>query len=174
MIPLTAGAARPVYHAVGVIAMNRGEALRALRADHEAVNRVLAQLDSALARSENPETLAVLREAARFLAEDLARHLAREEGFLFPVLERHIGREGGPVGVMLYEHEELRRLWPAFQGAVEAADLAAAASVGRALADLLAEHVHKEDWVLFPLAERVLTEEELEELRWALEAEASG
>lgn len=149
------------------------DALRVLRDDHQAVQGALADLQAALERLPAPEARRELEAVGRFLAEDLARHLAREENVLFPALERHIGREGGPIAVMLQEHDELRRLWPAFQRAVAAGTAAEAAHLGRSLGQLLAEHLHKEDWVLFPLAERVLTAEELREVRWALAGEES-
>ncbi len=144
------------------------DALQALRQDHEAVRQALADLERWLARSPEEAGGEDLDAAVRFLAEDLEPHLAREETALFPVLERHIGREGGPVQVMLLEHEDLRRLWPAFRGAVAEGRWPEAARLGRALAELLAAHVHKEDMVLFPLAEHLLAPEELEEVRRTL------
>lgn len=146
-----------------------GDPLAALRADHEAVRGALEALGRWLAQPPAPLPAAL----ARFLERDLERHLAQEEDALFPALERYLGREGGPVYVMLLEHRELRRLAPALAQAAAAGRPREAAAAGEELLALLGEHVHKEDAVLFPLAERLLAPAELEEVRRRLE-EAGG
>jgi hemerythrin-like domain-containing protein len=91
-------------------------------------------------------------------------HHGKEEEYLFPMLEA-VGfvREAGPTGVMLDEHE-LGRLH--LGGMAEAIDAAAAGDpdavkvfLGRAWAyvDLLRRHIQKEDQVLFPMADHVLS-----------------
>jgi hemerythrin-like domain-containing protein len=90
-------------------------------------------------------------------------HHAKEEKVLFPLLEQRDPAAGGPVSVMLSEHEAGRAAIAAI-----AANLPAAASdaeARRAVAEnlglyahLLRLHINKENLVLFPLADRVLAE----------------
>ncbi len=110
---------------------------------------------------------------ARFLSRDVDRlHGQQEERGLFPVLGRHIPMEGGPISVMIGEHESLRALqrdleWsgrkleddPLADDALTTID-----SVSQAVQDLLAMHVFKEDSVLFPMAYRLLSPPEIEEI----------
>lgn len=90
-------------------------------------------------------------------------HHAKEEDALFPALERAgIPRLGGPVGVMLDEHQEGRRLLAEIMDNLEAAsgDSWAAGKVRSAAAGyvhLLRQHILKEDNVLFVMADQVLT-----------------
>lgn len=179
-------------------------ALAALYDAHRRLMEALGKLDRALALLEGAEDAEERRALAGVFAElggvfrrELESHLVQEERHLFPVLERYLGREGGPVGVMLLEHEELRRRVGAYDRAVgawgaaadrrggataRAADVAPAAdaataerSAARDLAEaagglsaLLAEHAHKEDAILFPMALRCLTDEELRAVAAAL------
>lgn len=106
-------------------------------------------------------------------ALDFIRHFAdqchhcKEEQVLFPALEAHgIPTEGGPVGMMLLEHEEGRALVRAMLDAlarIEAGDDSGEAglfdSAGRYLR-LLREHIQKEDEVLFRMADEVIPADE--------------
>lgn len=92
-----------------------------------------------------------------------ACHHGKEEDLLFPELEaRGIPREGGPIGVMLYEHQLGRQfvramkdaLGPASGGDTEA--LSRLVEAGRGFIDLLTQHIHKEDHILFSMADRVM------------------
>lgn len=110
-------------------------------------------------------------------ALDFIRHFAdqchhcKEEQVLFPALEAHgIPTEGGPVGMMLLEHEEGRSLVRAMMDAlarIEAGDDSAEAglfdSAGQYLR-LLREHIQKEDEVLFRMADEVIPADEQKRL----------
>lgn len=110
-------------------------------------------------------------------ALDFIRHFAdqchhcKEEQVLFPALEAHgIPTEGGPVGMMLQEHEEARSLVRAMMDAlarIEAGDDSAEAglfdSAGQYLR-LLREHIQKEDEVLFRMADEVIPADEQKRL----------
>lgn len=172
-------------------------ALAALYDAHRRLMEALGKLDRALDLLEGAEDAEERRALAGVFAElggvfrrELESHLVQEETHLFPVLERYLGREGGPVGVMLLEHEELRRRVGAYDRALAAwgaaaerrggatADAAPApaersaardlAGAAGGLSALLAEHAHKEDAILFPMALRCLTDEELQAVAAAL------
>ncbi len=141
-----------------------------LREEHEVILRALGVLERfgrALEAGEavDREGLAWLQ---RFFGTFADRcHHGKEEQHLFPALERHgIPREGGPIGVMLQEHEEGRAL----VRAMAQEDGHRAAEAIRAYAALLRAHIEKENGVLFPMAEQVLPESEQHGLLRAFDA----
>lgn len=112
-------------------------------------------------------------EFARFLARDVdGFHGRKEEEGLFPAIARHVGSEGGPVGVMLQDHGTLRSLHSALArdtdrlesdpGATEAWSRIVATT--EAVDDLLRFHIDKEDRVLFPMARELLSPGEIAEV----------
>lgn len=150
------------------------KATEILKEEHRVIDRVLAVLERAAARLEQGERVPedLFPKAVEFIRGFADRcHHGKEEGSLFPLLERQgIPKEGGPVGVMLFEHEEGRR-WVRLmeeagigyrRGEAEARrNLIEAA---RGYSELLREHIDKEDHVLFVIADRVLTETDQTEL----------
>ncbi|HEY6103772.1 MAG TPA: hemerythrin domain-containing protein [bacterium] len=77
----------------------------------------------------------------------------KEERCLFPALAKAgVPEAGGPVAVMLEEHDRGRALLRVMESGA-AADRARAA---REYVGLLREHIDKENGVLFPLADAVL------------------
>lgn len=139
-----------------------------LKEEHRVIERVLGVLEKAATRLERGEQLPkdLFPKAVEFIRGFADRcHHGKEEGSLFPLLERQgIPRQGGPIGVMLFEHEEGRR-WVklmdeagarysrgeegAAKGLIEGA---------RGYSQLLQAHIGKEDHVLFPMADQVLSE----------------
>lgn len=138
-----------------------------LRHEHEVILRALDALDAAARRLEDGQAVAHdaftrLTDFFRTYAD--ACHHIKEETVLFPRLEeRGMPRDGGPVGVMLYEHDEGRALVKALSAA--ATELASGASpevsgrvvrAARDFSSLLRGHIDKENHVLFMMAERLL------------------
>lgn len=132
----------------------------ALRHEHELILRAIALAEGVggkLVAGEAVErsTLTWLIEFFRTFADKC--HHWKEEQHLFPALARRgVPVEGGPIGVMLAEHEEGRRL---LRLMAEGSDREAAGAV-KAYAALLRAHIDKENGILFPLAEQVLSEAE--------------
>lgn len=90
-------------------------------------------------------------------------HHGKEEDVLFEAMVQNgFPRQGGPIAVMLHEHAQGRAYARALQAKVEqpgawsAADLQAIAEAATGYADLLHAHIHKEDAVLYPMAEQHL------------------
>lgn len=103
-------------------------------------------------------------------------HHAKEENLLFTRMQdRGLPVNGGPIGAMLHEHEEGRRLVRAAAqalpnaGAGDAAAAAALASNLLAYVRLLRQHIDKEDNVLYPMADQILTAADQTELAAAFE-----
>ena len=103
-------------------------------------------------------------------------HHAKEEDLLFARMqERGMPVHGGPISVMLQEHEEGRRL---VRAAAEALPRAAAGDTRAATAlatnllafvRLLRAHIDKEDNVLYPMADQILTATDQADLAAAFE-----
>ncbi len=138
---------------------------RDLIEEHRVILGVLDGLERALAAADagGDVPVAFLRDLVTFSQTFVDRcHHGKEEACLFPCLERRgIPREGGPIGVMLEEHEAGRRLVREIatqldryaQGAVPAR---AVLEPCRQYLDLLRAHIAKENEVLFPMGEGVL------------------
>lgn len=142
------------------------EATKILIDEHRVIEQVLAVLEKAADRLEADQGMQAdfFLSAAEFIKgfADGCHH-RKEEGVLFPAMEAAgIPRQGGPIGVMLAEHEEGRRLTRLMRTAAEklaAGETAAKTEVvmnARAYTRLLHQHIAKEDQVLFPMADRVI------------------
>ncbi|HTY80405.1 MAG TPA: hemerythrin domain-containing protein [Candidatus Bathyarchaeia archaeon] len=82
-------------------------------------------------------------------------HHAKEETALFPAMVKAgVPSMGGPIGVMLEEHERGRAL---LHG-LATGDPSARAAAAHEYVGMLREHIDKENGVLFPLADAVLDE----------------
>ena len=113
----------------------------------------------------------------RFLEQEVVQHFTLEEEALFPVLERHLSRDQGPLAVMHSEHQAFRELVDALGAAVRARDVDAQRVHAAEIIGLLRDHIMKEDHVLFPMALRLLGEDErheVDERAAALDASASA
>jgi hemerythrin-like domain-containing protein len=115
---------------------------------------------------------------AEFLAVFVDKcHHGKEEEHLFPALERAgIPRERGPIGVMLFEHDQGRRiaaqLRKGFEG-YRAKEKDAGERISKSSREygaLLTTHIEKENRVLFPMAEGRIGPDEDARLTAAFEA----
>jgi hemerythrin-like domain-containing protein len=158
-----------------------------LRTEHRGIERMLAILEAAARRLEQGERVRpdLFRQSVDFVRNFADRcHHAKEEENLFPSMEaRGVPRDGGPIGVMLFEHQQGRAFAGAIAGAIDAyeADGLSAAGViaenARGYVDLLRQHIAKEENVLFPMADRILTpleQAELEQRFEQIETERMG
>lgn len=141
------------------------EATLPLREDHKKVLKRLAELDRLLGALEEPATAAPLKELGSFFKTEFWVHFSKEEEALFPEMERHIPRQGGPLGVMLSEHDQLRKINQGFQQGMDRFPGHGARELvlkhGREFVDILRGHIEKEENVLFMFAERLLSPEEV-------------
>jgi len=144
------------------------KAIDDLMHEHEAILFTLKVLGKMEAIAEKGQALDAEDAAALigFLKEFADKcHHGKEEGILFPALEKAgVAKEGGPIGVMLREHEMGRELIRGMDEAIRRrpADPAAFAKAAGSYAQLLTQHIDKENNVLFTMAERVLGDEHLD------------
>lgn len=142
-----------------------------LKHDHRVIEKVLVVLEK-LTQSPGEVSLNKWEKAVDFICHfaDKCHHL-KEEKILFPALEeRGIPCEGGPIGMMLVEHEEgrgyVREMAEALAHEGEDPEVTKTILVENASAylRLLRQHIAKEDEVLFEMADEALTPEEQKEL----------
>jgi hemerythrin-like domain-containing protein len=137
-----------------------------LMAEHRVIERVIAVLESAALRLEQGQAA---RPGLFIEATDFSKgftdgcHHKKEEGVLFPAMvAQGMPGEGGPIGVMLAEHEQGRSLTRALRAVAErldSGDPTIAQQVidyARGYSQLLRQHIMKEDRILFPMADQVL------------------
>jgi hemerythrin-like domain-containing protein len=130
--------------------------------EHRVIERVLGAVEK-LAKGP-VGALEPWKKAIEFIRgfADQCHHF-KEEKVLFPAMEAHgIPNEGGPIGMMLMEHEEGRSYVRAMLAAIsliETGNEAAKESLlqsAQAYCRLLREHIQKEDDVLFRMADDVI------------------
>ncbi len=152
-----------------------------LRHEHEVILLVVEAAKKVVEKIEQEDRLDL--QKARKLMEFFSNfadkcHHAKEEKLLFPLMQdRGIPKEGGPIGVMLKEHEDGRAF---IKGATEALKcLEAGQTKSNPLAvfrvnlkeyiELITSHIDKEDNILFPMAENIFAEDDEAELLRAFE-----
>ncbi len=150
------------------------KALEDLKHEHRLIERVLAVLERAtqqLERGEEvaPDTLAQALTFVRGFADGC--HHAKEEHALFPVLaSKSPTIEDGPVRVLTADHEAGRKLMRDLERGIEAMRQGrpeGAFEARKALTTythMLRRHIAKEEEILFPLSEGLLTSEDAKKL----------
>lgn len=141
-----------------------------LKEEHRVIERVLDAMDRmASAEQFDEEFVNKALDFVRNFSDGC--HHAKEEDLFFPALEAAgIPRENGPIGVMLMEHDQGRRLIgliaenvrPASQGEAKATT-----TLRLALSEfvtLLRGHIDKEDNILFAMGDQVLNSEQQQKL----------
>jgi hemerythrin-like domain-containing protein len=131
-----------------------------LGTQHQDVLAQLAAVEADIARADDSN----LASFATYLEAEVMHHFVVEEQALFPLLERHLGLTHGPLPVMHAEHAEFRELLQGFAAALRGGERAAQRAHAEQLIALLRGHIAKEDQVLFPMAERFLSAEEMSEV----------
>ncbi|TAH36417.1 MAG: hemerythrin [Planctomycetota bacterium] len=141
-----------------------------LRAEHEIILTVLDCLEKVADNSTRAGALD--RRSAHDILDFLGTladrcHHGKEERCLFPALvKKGLPQDAGPVAVMLAEHEQGRAAIAGMRAAVVACGRKDSQAVerfnahARAYVQLLREHIAKENNVLFPMADGMLTEAE--------------
>ena len=140
-----------------------------LIAEHELIERVMEVLKNELEHLTEGELDAVrLERALDFLLEFGDKiHNVKEEQALFPLMaERGLPVQGGPIGVMLAEHEAERELLgkmlarlPTITEASED-ERAEMKREGLAYLQVRAEHIWKENDVLYMMGRRIFTDDD--------------
>lgn len=149
------------------------EPTQVLRDEHRLIERMLKVLEAACQKAERGDMRPPIFEKAVDFIKNYAdrNHHGKEEDILYTTLPQYgIPKEGGPIAVMLYEHDDGRKF---VKGLVEATEsyqkgnqaaLKAMVSNARGYANLMGQHIPKEDGILYPMSEAVLPPKAKEEL----------
>ncbi|MGQ9627286.1 MAG: hemerythrin domain-containing protein [Anaerolineae bacterium] len=145
-----------------------------LKEEHKAIKLILKILEKACVRLEsgeevNPEHLEQILEFIKLFADKC--HHGKEEDLLFLAMEEAgFPREGGPIAVMLMEHDLGRNYVKGMSEDVaqyKAGELEISSKIvenARNYIALLTQHIEKEDNILYPMADMHLSEEKQREL----------
>ena len=150
--------------------------LEELKTEHEAVRqslKILKRMIRAIETSGEITEPTQLEQLLEFFSLFVDRcHHGKEEDLLFPAMEAvGVSRQGGPIGVLLREHQlgrnqvlKMKRAFAQYrQGRSEAARTLALHA--RTYIELLNQHIDKENEVLFVIAARHLSPEKTAELK---------
>lgn len=141
-----------------------------LMEEHTIIKRVLTALETAAQRLERGQVVRAgfFIDAADFIKgfADGCHHM-KEEGVLFKAMVASgMPAQGGPISMMLAEHEQGRAYTRAMREAaqkLQSGDESARDQVirsARGYVALLRQHIHKEDNILFPMANQVISQVE--------------
>jgi hemerythrin-like domain-containing protein len=156
----------------GISPVELSKGLHQLKSEHPPL---LAQLEGLFnltkqieANSVEENFFELISQVKEFKAA-LDPHSEREEGVLFPMMGVYIGTTSGPIAVMEYEHDQAKAkihefLEKANRSEVDIDEKKNFAALIKSAYFILTEHFAKEENVLFPMAERMLSDNEKEEL----------
>lgn len=145
-----------------------------LKEEHEAIRLMLRILEGVCTKLQagekvDPEHLDKILEFIKVFADKC--HHGKEEDVLFPAMEETgIPKQGGPIGVMLAEHDTGRNYVRGMSEAVaryKTGDHEASSQLvenTKGYVALLRQHIEKEDNVLYPLGDARISEEKQQEL----------
>src|SRR5215475_2423819 len=143
------------------------KATELLSEEHRVIERVLAVLQNLTSKPVD-NSLGCWKKALDFFSHfaDQCHHF-KEEQVLFPAMEkRGIPRDGGPIGMMLMEHEEGRSYVRSMRAAISLVEtknqVAKEILIDKAkkYVRLMKDHIQKEDEVLFRIAADVISADE--------------
>jgi hemerythrin-like domain-containing protein len=146
-----------------------------LETEHRVIEIVITCLERIAAEAARKQQLnsEVALKVIDFIRNFADRcHHGKEENHLFASLtEAGMPVQGGPVGVMLQEHEMgrefVRQMDEAIAGVADGRtdSINSFVTAAQGYAALLTAHIQKEDEILFPAAEKMLSSEEFKSLK---------
>lgn len=156
------------------------KAIEMLMKEHRIIERMLGVLEAeAKAAREAGRLDAKTGQAAVSFIREYADtlHHKKEEDLLFKAMnDAGFPKEGGPIAVMLYEHDEGREMTAGMARSLEGAakgdkkELEVFVASAFAFAGHLRQHIYKEDHILYPMSGQVLAPAAQEALLKAFEA----
>lgn len=156
------------------------KATEILSDEHRVIMRVIDALNKATKKLESGQEIrsTFFLDAADFIKgfADGCHH-KKEEGVLFLEMENYgIPNKGGPIGVMLSDHEQGRAFTKGMRAATQRwidGDETARKDIilnANGYINLLTQHIYKEDNILFPMADRFISPDGQEKIALGFEA----
>ena len=154
--------------------MSKATPIEELEAEHRVIHKMVAGMSILADQLEGGEAvdISLLESIVVFLRTFADRlHHGKEESFLFPALiRRGVPSQGCPIGGLTMEHQKGRVMVGELADAIHgyaAGEPPARENLVKALSALVVfypSHIWKEDYLLFPLAGKVLTPQDQQEL----------
>jgi len=107
--------------------------------------------------------------AVEYVDEEVRHHNKHEEDALFPIVERYVD---GPTTVLREDHAKMGKIYKKLSSSIKVLkenhdDKTARQELCESAEDivqLMVNHIHKENQILFPMIQRFCTKEELREV----------
>ena len=160
--------------------MTMDSPLQMLTHEHKYILKVvhaLAAIDADLGRGDHvdPGLLTRVVDFMRHFADKC--HHAKEEAVLFPAMQtKGVPKTGCPLSALLAEHAKGRELVAALEEGTrdyvsgESSGVAQIRAAISGIRQLYPNHIWKEDEMVFPMAERLFSTDELTQLKAAFDA----
>lgn len=118
--------------------------------DHKRCDELYAEAEAAW----NEGNAELAAEKLKSFNLGMKRHLGEEENILFPAFAEATGMVGGPVQVMLMEHDQMRGVLTQISDAMAGGDMDTAIALGDTMVILMQQHNVKEEGILYPMIEQ--------------------
>jgi len=110
-----------------------------------------------------------LLKAVEYVDEEVRVHNKHEEDALFPIVERYVD---GPTSTLRDDHIKMSKLYKKLSYSIKAMKENPDDKIARqelvesaeAIVQLMVNHIHKENYILFPMVQRFVSKEELREV----------
>src|SRR5262245_5993745 len=126
---------------------------RYLSWDHDRLDAILASTAQEVDESRMADAAKTYEE----FDQGLRRHIRIEEELLFPLFEARTGVSSGPTVVMRAEHREIEKAIGLMRDALARQDAPGFLDALRFLRSVLLDHNAKEEHVLYPTTDRLLS-----------------
>jgi len=110
-----------------------------------------------------------LLQAAEYVDEEVRVHNKHEEVALFPIVERYVD---GPTSVLREDHAKMSKIYKKLNYSIKAlkenhddkTSRQELCESAEEIVQLMVNHIHKENQILFPMIQRFCTKEEIREI----------
>ncbi len=110
-----------------------------------------------------------LLKTAEYVDQEVRVHNKHEEDALFPIVERYVD---GPTSVLREDHAKMSKIYKKLNYSIKAMKENHDDKISRQelcesaeeIVQLMVNHIHKENQILFPMIQRFCTKEEIREI----------
>lgn len=115
------------------------------------------------------KTFRSMLKAVEYVDEEVRVHNKHEEDALFPVVERYVD---GPTAVLREDHARMAKIYKKLHYSIKAlkenpddrTSRLELCDSAEEIVQLMVNHIHKENQILFPMIQRFCTKEEIREI----------
>ncbi|MDP2208116.1 MAG: hemerythrin domain-containing protein [Bacteroidota bacterium] len=141
--------------------------------EHSSLLLLLKKLNAAAQSIEREgvktKSVKTINDVIKVLEEEISHHNVMEEEALFPVLEQYVE---GPTELLVDEHKLMKKKFLILKKTLAQTQLPNASKLIsqklviniRETVQVFVNHIHKENYILFPLLKRFLSKEELDKV----------